>query len=99
MRRRAVGCLVLVAIASAARAADAPPPVAEAELRSAVGKALPPVQHSQEVWDKKQDCASCHHQLVPIVTFRLSLDRGLAFNTKAAHAVSAKTFTPLKDID
>jgi N-acyl-D-amino-acid deacylase len=99
MRRRAVGCLVLCALATTARAADAPPPVAEADLRSAVGKALPPIQQSQAVWDTKQDCASCHHQFLPIVAFKLALDRGIAFGNKAASAVTAKTFAPLKDID
>jgi N-acyl-D-amino-acid deacylase len=99
MRRRAVGCLLVLAIASAAQAADAPAPVAEADLRSAVGKALPPIQHSQDVWDKKQECASCHHQFLPVVAFKLAIDRGIAFDDKAAHGVATKTFAPLKDID
>jgi N-acyl-D-amino-acid deacylase len=99
MRRRDVGCLFVLAISSAARAADAAPPVAESDLRSAVGKALPPIQHSQDVWDKKQECASCHHQFLPVVAFKLALDRGIAFDGKAAHGVAAKTFAPLKDID
>ena len=99
MRRRAVGCFLLFALAPTARAADAPPNVADADLRTAVAKALKPIQHSQAVWDKKQDCASCHHQLLPLMSFRLARERGLPFDLEAANGVAAKTFALFKDLD
>jgi ankyrin repeat protein len=99
MRRRPIGCVLLLTLAAPARAADATPPVADAELRAAAGKALRPVQHSQAVFATRDGCPSCHHQLLPVVPLRLALTRGVAFDTAAERDATGKAFAYLTDLD
>jgi N-acyl-D-amino-acid deacylase len=98
MRRRPIGCVLLFTLVAPARAADAPP-VPEADLRAAAGKAIKLVQHSQADWDKKESCVSCHHQALPLTPFRLARERGVPLDLAAARDVTAKTFAYLKDLD
>ncbi len=74
-------------------------PVEEAELRTASAKALKLIQHSQVVWYKKQTCTSCHHQVLPEVTFNLARARGVSFDEAVAQDATARAFAYLKDLD
>ena len=74
-------------------------PVAEDDLRASSRKALKLIQHSQDVWYKKQVCTSCHHQLLPEMPIALARERGVDFDEKIARETTATAFSYLKDFD
>ena len=74
-------------------------PVAEADLRAASAKAIKLIQQSQELWSKKESCASCHHQLLPEIPIRLARERGVPVDEKVASETTTNTFAYLKDLD
>jgi ankyrin repeat protein len=98
MSRFAIVC-ALVSAAIPARAAEPAGPVPPAEARAAAAKALELVQHSQAVAVGKENCGSCHHQLLPELAFDLARGRGVPFDGAAAREVTAQTFGLLKDLD
>ncbi len=65
----------------------------------AVSRAIIRIQHAQKIWQKKESCASCHHQMLPIRTFSLARKRGVPFDDKAAREMIRSTFAPLADLD
>jgi ankyrin repeat protein len=73
--------------------------VAEAELRAASAKAITLIQHSQMVWCKKETCASCHHQLLPEIAFKLARERGISMDRAIARDSNALAFAFMKDLD
>jgi ankyrin repeat protein len=73
--------------------------VTEPELREASAKAIKLVQQSQATWSKKETCASCHHQLLPEVMFKMARERGVPFDETIARDTTAATFSFLKDLD
>jgi ankyrin repeat protein len=74
-------------------------PVAEADLRAASAKAIKLIQQSQVVWSKKENCASCHHQLLPEIPIGLARERGVPVDEKVATETTNNTFAYLKDLD
>ncbi len=74
-------------------------PVAESDLRASSAKAIKLIQHSQDVWYKKQVCTSCHHQLLPEIPITLARERGVEVDEKIARDTTGTAFSYLKDFD
>lgn len=73
--------------------------IAETELRAASAKAIKVIQHSQVIWYQRETCASCHHQLLPEISFNLARERGVPVDEKIARETTSNTFAFLKDLD
>jgi ankyrin repeat protein len=66
------------------------------EIRQAVERALPPLEHSTATFVAKRACVSCHHNILSILTFQMARERGVAIDSAVLSAVEAKTFRPLR---
>jgi ankyrin repeat protein len=66
------------------------------EIRQAVERALPPLEHSTATFVAKRACVSCHHNILSILTFQMTRERGVAIDSAVLSAVEAKTFRPLR---
>lgn len=113
MKRILLFCFVIMFCALAVQkesesqtilAAVAAPPtypdkaIGETELRAASAKAIKVIQHSQVVWYQRETCASCHHQLLPEISFNLARERGVPVDEKIARETNSNTFAFL-DLD
>src|SRR5580698_7997329 len=85
--------LALLANILAAPSAGAP---STQEIRQAVERALPPLEHSTAAFVAKRACVSCHHNILSILTFQMARERGVAIDPAVLNAVEAKTFRPLR---
>jgi ankyrin repeat protein len=74
-------------------------PVGETELRTASAKAIKLIQHSQVVWYQRETCTSCHHQLLPQISFNLARERGVPVDEKIARETRGNAFAFLQDLD
>jgi squalene cyclase len=68
-----------------------PEDVTPARVRSAVERALKPLQKSLAVYAEKRDCFSCHHQAVSLVALEIARSRGLAIDEDAVEGAVALT--------
>ena len=82
-------------LASAAWAADA----TSDQVRSAATRAVALIQSSQKNWYAKQECLSCHQQLLPALAFRDARAHGIPVNEPAAHSDAAKAFGVFANLD
>ena len=69
--------------------------VTSTQIRSAVERALPPLQKSLVVYAEKRDCFSCHNQGVPLVALKIARSRGLAIDEDAFEGAMALTLADL----
>jgi N-acyl-D-amino-acid deacylase len=80
--------------------ADSPSPE---RIRSAAEKALALLQASQEIWDAKQlggqGCASCHHQLMPQLAYRVACEHGLRVNERVARENARRALSSRAELD
>jgi ankyrin repeat protein len=79
--------LVLLAQASSAHVTPTP--------RAAVERALPALERSAKAFVANRSCVSCHHNILPILTFRLAAGRGFAIDRTTLESVERKTFREL----
>ena len=75
---------------------SAPVDITAAQIRSAVARALPPLQKSLVVYAEKRDCFSCHNQTVPLVALKIARSRGLAIDEDAFDGAVALTLADLE---
>jgi hypothetical protein len=84
------GVLAMVVLlghgASARRASDS---------RAAIERALPALQQSAMTFVAHRSCASCHHNILPILTLRLAASRGFAIDRTILESVERRTFSEL----
>jgi hypothetical protein len=66
------------------------------EIRQAVDRALPPLEHSTAAFVAKRACVSCHHNILFILMFHLAQEHGVAIDPAVLSAVEAKTFRALR---
>jgi ankyrin repeat protein len=66
-----------------------------ASPRAAVERALPALQQSARTFVANRSCASCHHNILPILTFRLAATRGFAIDRAVLESVERRTFREL----
>jgi hypothetical protein len=66
------------------------------EIRQAVDRALPPLEHSTAAFVAKRACVSCHHNILSILMLQMARERGVAIDPAVLTAVESKTFRPLR---
>jgi ankyrin repeat protein len=66
------------------------------EIRQAVTRALPALEHSAAAFVDKRACVSCHHNILSILMFQMARERGVSFDPAVLSAVEAKTFRSLR---
>ena len=66
------------------------------EIRQAITRALPPLEHSTATFVAKRACVSCHHNILSILMFHLARDRGVNLEPAVLGAVEDKTFRSLR---
>ena len=62
------------------------------QVRNALAKALPPLQHSAATFVEKRACFSCHHNALPVLMLNMARERGVAIDGAVLKAVEQKTF-------
>ncbi len=68
------------------------------QIRSSAARAVTLVQQSTVGFYRTQDCFSCHDHALPMLTFRLARERGIAVDEAAAAQVAMKGLTKLPDL-
>jgi ankyrin repeat protein len=66
------------------------------QVRQALGRALPLLQHSASTFVGKRACVSCHHNILPILALPMARVRGFMIDTAVLDAVEEKTFRDLR---
>ena len=66
------------------------------EIREAINRAIPPIEHSAAAFAAKRACVSCHHNFLPILLADVGRTRGVRFDPTVLEAVEARTFRPLR---
>jgi ankyrin repeat protein len=79
--------LVLLAQTSSAHVTPNP--------RAAVERALPALERSAKTFVANRSCVSCHHNILPILTFRLAAGRGFTIDRATLATIERKTFREL----
>lgn len=88
-------CLAFLCSITAATAADTSP----ARIQEAAGKAVALIQKSQRNWYTKENCFSCHQQVLPALAFRAAREHGIPVDEPAAHADAAAAFGYFSHLD
>jgi ankyrin repeat protein len=70
-----------------------------ARIQEATTKAVAVIQKSQKTWYSKQNCFSCHQQVLPALAFRAAREHGIPVDEPAAHADAAAAFGYLSNLD
>ncbi len=65
-------------------------------VRTAVERAVAPLQKSLVVYAEKRDCFSCHHQAISLVALKIARSRGFAIDEDAVQGAVALTITDLE---
>src|SRR5690242_8455301 len=102
MRRCWAGAIGFLAagLVSAATARTVTRAAAAPEARAAVTRGLARVQRGAANYITHQECFSCHHQALPIMTCALAKSRGLAINEVGQQAqidFSLNYFAPITE--
>ena len=72
---------------------------AQPPARTAIDRALPPLQRSAAQFVANRSCFSCHHNALPILTLQMARERGFAIDPSVLSAIEDTTFTPLRATD
>ena len=83
--------IVLLALLARTLSAQTDP-----EIRKAAARALPMLESSASTFVSKRACVSCHHNILPVLTFHLARERGMKVESAALAAVEDKTFRSLR---
>jgi len=68
-----------------------------AEVRAAVGRSIPAIQRSTAEFYKTQDCFSCHHNGLAMLTFHAAREHGVPLDETSARDVAAKGLSKMPD--
>jgi squalene cyclase len=66
------------------------------QIKSALVRALRPLEKTLVVYPEKRDCFSCHNQTLPLLALRVARSRGLAVDEDAAAGAVALTIADLE---
>jgi hypothetical protein len=93
-----LGCLMVPGVGAQEPRGDRKPDRDDslAQIRTAVERALPPLQKSLVVYAEKRDCFSCHNQAVPLIALDIARVRGLAIDKDAFQGAVALTLADLE---
>jgi hypothetical protein len=75
---------------------EAPVDGTPAQIRTAVAKALPPLQKGLLAYEEKRDCFSCHNQSIALVAMKTARSRGLTIDEEAFQGAVALTLADLE---
>jgi ankyrin repeat protein len=81
------------------RGRETPSPAEADTTRAAASRAIGLLQQSMTTWDTKRQCASCHHQHLPIALLRTAREHGVPFDVAAAQASIARVAAPAANLD
>jgi ankyrin repeat protein len=73
--------------------------VSTATIRDAAAKAVTLIQKSQKTWFSRQNCYSCHQQLLPALAFQAAREHGIPVDEAAAHADAVHAFGYFANFD
>jgi ankyrin repeat protein len=90
MRNVLALCLLIPVLEAAPASTD--------QIRSSAGRAIALVQRSATGFYKTEECFSCHDHALPMLTFRLARERGIAVDEAAASQVAAKGLSKTPDL-
>ena len=90
--RKTMRALIVVLALSQSLAAQPP-------ARTAIDRALPPLQRSAAQFVANRSCFSCHHNALPILTLQMARERGFAIDPSVLSAIEDTTFAPLRATD
>jgi ankyrin repeat protein len=88
MRHLGILCFLCAPFALSAATFNNP-----SDVRAAVEKAIPLLQHTATVFHARRECFSCHHSGLPLVVLRTAEERGISFDRSAAVALARRAFT------
>lgn len=71
-------------------------PIAPAEVKTAATRAIALIQDVGDHWPEKQSCASCHNQLLPLVTFKRAREHGVPVDEERATRMLRHSLTTLR---
>ncbi len=91
----AAALLSLAVPAALALAGPEEPAPDTAQVRTAVERAVAPLQKSLVTYAEKRDCFSCHHQGISLVALEIAQSRGLAIDEDAVAGAVALTLDDL----
>jgi squalene cyclase len=86
----------MLVVSTVVPARAGPEEVTPAGIRSAVERALEPVQKSLVVYAERRDCFSCHNQAVPLIALEIARARGLTVDEDAFQAAVTLTLGDLE---
>jgi ankyrin repeat protein len=98
-RRISVVIVLIAGLAGLASSRETYTPAGDAELRSASARAINAIQKSQAVWYDKQLCSSCHHQLLPEISFKMARVRSVPIDAAIASKHSRTAFQYMDNLD
>ena len=96
LKRPQMRNIVLLALTAHALFAQGLSAQSSVEIRQAVTRALPPLEHSAAAFVAKRACVSCHHNILSVLMLHLARQRGLTIDPGVLNAVEEKTFRPLR---
>src|SRR6516164_3374924 len=67
------------------------------DVRGAVKRALPVLQHSAAAFVEQRACVSCHHNILPVFVLHAAELHGFEIDRKVLAAVEEKTFRGLRN--
>src|ERR671924_405326 len=98
MRSLWASVFATLVVVGTARGENAPG-VSEAQLRPAATRALTLLVDASAAWPDKRTCTSCHHQLMPALTFALARSHGVTFDRARAAIALKRGYTALLELD
>jgi len=91
--------LLLVVFTGTTFAQEKPKLIEEATLKDAVKKPLQLIKKSQEVFNQKAMCNSCHHNILPILAHSAASNRGIEFDAAHARETMVRCLSEGKNFD
>ena len=77
-----VCCLYLLATATLSAQTSKAPAGSSSRVKQSIEKSLKLLSASARVYTQEQECFSCHHQALPVMTLQLAQQRGISVSAK-----------------
>jgi len=91
--------LSLVVLTGFTFAQEKPKPIGQATLKDTVNKPLKLIKKSQEVFNAREMCNSCHHNILPILAHSAASIRGIEFDAAHAREATVRCLSEGKNFD
>lgn len=94
---RSTVCFLALSFTALGIAATDTPPPSDQQVRDSVLKSVRLLQSVQSQW--KQDCFSCHHQMLPVMALQAAREAGVPVDESVASKTDERTFMPAASVD